>query len=189
MDKENNKFKQNAGATWENSLTQAKNIVKEIVKVVDKPDFTLKSRAAILDPVLNLQSVLAVGEDDATKEELIGRFIMLTTADPAKVNLFSDFLIVTAIAQRVQIVPTQQMDKTMDEATKIETGYAYRNITGLWTFKTIPSLTNPDGVSGDDRLKQFYPGYDRILSTQKVIAWLRKNAKGKWYIERLDYVD
>ena len=219
MDKNNNKFEPKTGITWENTLAQAKNIVKEIVKVVDKPNFALKSRAAILDPVLNLQKVLAVGDDDAAKEELIGRFIMLTTADPAKVNLFSDFLVVTAIAQRIQIgssmfpdkewlndgtfdsfpnnppsnLPNNLTDRIQQNAW-IEAGYGYRNYNEFWRFKKndfVNAVMKPDkdDLTAADRKKKFYPGYDRILSTQKVIAWLRKNANGRWYIERLDYVD
>ena len=211
MDKNNNKFAPKPGIEWDDMLAQAKNIVKEIVKVVDKPDFELKSRAAILDPVLKLQSVLAVGDDDAAKEELIGRFIMLTTADSSSVNLFSDFLVVTAIAQRIQISSAVYPDKDWlgdgtfaafpgnpsgkaQEAAWIEAGYGYRNYNDFWKFSKndfVNAVMKPSeaDLSATDRKLKFYPGYDKILSTQKVIAWLRKNSNGKWYIERLDYVD
>ena len=211
MDKNNNIFKPKPGIEWVDMLAQAKNIVKKIVEVVDKPDFELKSRAAILDPVLKLQSVLAVGDDDAAQEELIGRFIMLTTADSSNVNLFSDFLVVTAIAQRIQISSAVYPDKDWlgdgtfaafpgnpsgkaQEAAWIEAGYGYRNYNDFWKFSKndfVDAVMKPseDDLSATDRKLKFYPGYDKILSTQKVIAWLRKNANGKWYIERLDYVD
>ena len=177
--------------TW-NSMTEEKQPVNDIVNaladVVDKPDFVLNSRAAILDPsYTELQKALVVGDNDAAKEEVIGRFIMLTSADTTKVNLFTDFLVVTAIAQRIQVVSgSDQLDKTVNDATLIETGYAYRDISGVWKFANAPSsLPAP----GSDFKTKFYPGYTRILSTQKVVAWLRKNSNGKWYIERLDYVD
>ncbi|MBQ9772023.1 MAG: type II secretion system protein [Lentisphaeria bacterium] len=215
-----------AASNWNDNLEFAKKIVNALVSVVDKPDFILKSRAAILNPAhTELRQILTFDpavnssystKTDAEKEELIGRFIMLTTADTAKVSQFTDFLVVTAIAQRIQInTASQQPDKDWlrdgsfdlpnfsgnpsnkaEENARIEAGYGYRYVvggsSGFWYFKNAPSGIHPSAgnlSAGTARLLKFYPGYDKILSTQKVIAWLRRNANGKWYIERLDYVD
>ncbi|MBE6405180.1 MAG: hypothetical protein E7040_04075 [Lentisphaerae bacterium] len=227
IDFSNDKFTIPAAASnWSDNLEYAKKIVKELASVVDKPDYILKSRAAILSPAHSeLRKVLTLDpsidsnystKTDAEKEELIGRFIMLTTADTTKVNKFSDFLVVTAIAQRIQINAVAQVpdkdwlrDGTFtkpsfsgkpsnadQEAAWIEAGFGYRYVKNgtpaFWHFNGAQANIHPDGSdlsAGDTRLKKFYPGYDKILSTQKVIAWLRKNSNGKWYIERLDYVD
>ena len=205
---------------WNDNLVFANTIVKELADVVDKADFILNSRAAILDPAhAELLKVLTFGSDDeksdAEKEELIGRFIMLTTADTSKVSQFTDFLVVTAIAQRIQINTASQVpdkdwlrDGTFatpsfsgspssraEESAWIEAGFGYRyvkkGVSGFWSFKNSQSNIHPSSgkLTDTHRKMHFYPGYDKILSTQKVIAWLRKNSNGKWYIERLDYVD
>ena len=90
-------------------------------------------------------------------------------------------------------LPNNLTDRIQQNAW-IEAGYGYRNYNEFWRFKKndfVSAVMKPDknDLTAADRKKKFYPGYDRILSTQKVIAWLRKNANGKWYIERLDYVD
>lgn len=210
-------FKQDGTPIAENATDSgsvAANIVKELLKIVDKPNFVLKSRSAILDPsYTDLQKVLVTGATDSAREELIGKFILLTTADTTEASQFADFMVVVAIAQRIQITSTvlskdwlrdgsfeplsaaSPSDKKGQTAL-IEAGYGYRDINKFWCFSKLSSagdVMNPSEgdlkhSSSDPRLK-FYPGYDKILATQKVVAWLRKNNNGKWYIERLDYVD
>ena len=84
----------------------------------------------------------------------------------------------------------------------VDAGFGYRALSGstgsykpdFHYFQKLPSasgIMNPDSsdLTGSGRLKKFFPGYDKITATQKVVVWLRKNGAGKWYVERLDYVD
>ena len=156
------------------------------------------------------------GKYDAALEELPGKFLMLTSAE-SMADQPGDFLIITGIAQSIKMNHSTVADKDwlqngtfgeLDladyssgaanapqyERAMIEAGYGYRSIrkTGsnykadFIRFMKLPKVKVPEA---SDRLKTFYSGYDQILATQKVVAWLRRNASGKWYIERLDYVD
>ena len=156
------------------------------------------------------------GTSDAALEELPGKVIMLTTTENMADEL-GESIVVVAIAQSIQINTNAAADKdwlqngefdgvdlngyssaSSEEAklyqkAMMESGYGYReydgNKPGFVRFAKLPKLEPPSPTS-TNRLETFYPGYDKILSTQKVVAWLRKNpTTGEWHIERLDYVD
>ncbi len=189
------------------SLPEIKSIVGQFAYWNDTPSnlgnesgkyYNFKTPAEILRATAFQDAFKNSKTTDSAQEELIGKTIQLMTASEQIPKLAANTLIVVVIAQTIKdnLVnnpPPIDWNNSGSVSDSPSTNAAWKKagyMTDDGTMVTAsPAPTVSATFSGTAR-GTYQVGFDKILATQKIVAFLRKDQNtGKWKVVRMDYVD
>jgi len=177
------------------SANDAFSLETTIIDYSTQPNSSFKNRAEVVNVITNaVNGSLVTQPNDASQEEIIGKFINLTQASPI---MQSNELPIIAIVQTIDDIGDVKISLDLDNDGVI--GDADAILPGGADENTLGVDLNGDGDKTDNfidekdidtELGEYDQFADKITATQKVLVKLyQANTGGKYRIKHLEYIN